>query len=271
VLWKTVTGDGQNASAPDTSMGWAAAIPEGIVAIHGDQGEGFALLAPDDGKVRWQRKFPNNDPSSCSLRNAAGGLYVVCQTPVIEEDDDGAMTITRLDPATGETRWNLRTTGTLDILGHAQGRLVLAGVDAECRALPLIDISSHVLSKVRLSRTQPAIADPYLAGGTVYFTLISGTVRAFSPQTGKLRWESRSTVEQPSPPTASATHVYPASPTGRLAAIDARDGKVEATLPSRDDGISDGAATAPAPVLVGDALYVPYGVRSVYTVDVRTL
>jgi hypothetical protein len=70
---------------------------------------------------------------------------------------------------------------------------------------------------------------------------------------------------------ASATHLYLASPSGRLAALDLRTGRVTATLQGRDDGgTADAGAGAPL-TLVGDALYVPYGVRSVYSVDVRAL
>ena len=53
--------------------------------------------------------------------------------------------------------------------------------------------------------------------------------------------------------------------------LDLRTGRVTATLQGRDDGgTADAAAGAPL-TLVGDALYVPYGVRSVYSVDVRAL
>lgn len=59
------------------------------------------------------------------------------------------------------------------------------------------------------------------------------------------------------------------SPGGRLAALDRATGKVEGTLPGRDDASSSGFLIAGAPlVLVGDALHVPYGARSVYSVDV---
>ncbi|MFI6852925.1 PQQ-binding-like beta-propeller repeat protein [Streptomyces sp. NPDC050416] len=78
-------------------------------------------------------------------------------------------------------------------------------------------------------------------------------------------------MERPGPPAASATHVYVASPSGRVAALDAVTGKVEGTRSGRDDGgRTDNASGAPL-TLVGDALYVPYGERSVYTVDVRDL
>ncbi|BCL20429.1 hypothetical protein ACPCBX_14300 [Streptomyces tuirus] len=57
-------------------------------------------------------------------------------------------------------------------------------------------------------------------------------------------------------------------------ALNTRSGKVEDTRDGRDDGgrvdsllVTSGARF----LLVGDALYIPYGVRSVYTVDVRDL
>ncbi|MFE5922612.1 PQQ-binding-like beta-propeller repeat protein [Streptomyces sp. NPDC056468] len=65
---------------------------------------------------------------------------------------------------------------------------------------------------------------PVLLRGTLYFTLPSGGVRAVAPRTGRQLWESNSTVEHSGPPTASATHLYLASPNGRLAALDVRTG-----------------------------------------------
>ncbi|WP_435227862.1 PQQ-binding-like beta-propeller repeat protein [Streptomyces sp. Tue6028] len=123
-----------------------------------------------------------------------------------------------------------------------------------------------------LARPQPAGAAVHLARGTVYFTLGNGSVRAVSPRTGRQTWESNSSVEFPGPPLASATHVYVASPNGRLAALDRRTGRVDATRPGRNDAGPTGMADSGAPLLlVGDALYVPYGTRCVYSVDVRRL
>jgi outer membrane protein assembly factor BamB len=125
-----------------------------------------------------------------------------------------------------------------------------------------------------LAKPRPEGSRAYLARGTVYFTSSSGGVRAVAPLTGRTLWESNSTLERQGPPTASATHVYFASPSGRLAALNAHSGKVEDTRDGRDDGgrvDSMLVTTGAPPLLVGDALYVPYGVRSVYTVDVRDL
>lgn len=146
-------------------------------------------------------------------------------------------------------------------------------LDAE-RALTLIDASSHVLTVRRLAQPRPEDADTYLVRGTVYVTRASGGVRAVSPRTGRTPWESNSSVEQQGPPAASATHVYLASPSGRLAALNASTGRIEGTRSGRDGGgransmfVTEGAPL----VLVGDALYVPCGVRSVSTVDVGDL
>ncbi|WP_338778937.1 hypothetical protein [Streptomyces sp. DG1A-41] len=61
---------------------------------------------------------------------------------------------------------------------------------------------------------------------------------------------------------------------GRLAALNASTGRIEGTRSGRDGGgransmfVTEGAPL----VLVGDALYVPCGVRSVSTVDVGDL
>ncbi|OXS33078.1 protein kinase domain-containing protein [Streptomyces sp. XY006] len=271
VLWRTPTGTGESASVPDSTQGAAVAVPEGVVTFYGDQGDQYALLDADTGEVRW--KQPKPDLMDCLLHSVAGQAYLVCATPT-DEGMTGRTTVTRIDPATGKSRWTVEVEGTAYLLGRHDGRLVLADTVDTDRPLTLIDVSSHVLTVRRLAQPRPADAGAHLVRGTLYFTRASGGVRAVSPDTGRTLWEANSSVEQPGPPAASATHVYLASPSGRLAALNARTGKPEGTRPGRDDGgrvdsmfVTGGAR----PVLVGDALYVPYGIRSVYTVDTHAL
>jgi serine/threonine protein kinase/outer membrane protein assembly factor BamB len=271
VLWRTPTGSGEMAATPDSTQGAATAVPEGVVTWFGAQGDQYALLDARTGDVRW--KQPRPDSPDCLLHSAAGRAYLVCAAAQ-DEGKTGRTTVSQIDPATGKARWTVEVEGTAHVLGQHDGRLVLAGALDRDRALTLIDASSHQLTVRRLAQPRPEEADAYLVRGTVYFTWASGGVRAVSPRTGRTLWESNSSVEQPGPPAASATHVYLASPSGRLAALNARTGKIDGTRSGRDDGGRAGSifATAGAPlVLVGDALYVPYGVRSVYTVDVRDL
>ncbi|EFL32124.1 serine/threonine protein kinase [Streptomyces viridochromogenes DSM 40736] len=272
VLWRTPTGSGFMATAPDSAQGASTAVPEGVVTFYGPQGDEYALLDAETGEARWKRPKPDGR-GDCLLRTAADRAYLVCATSP-EDRKAARTTVSQLDPATGKARWEVEIKGAADVLGQHDGRLVLADAFTTGGGLTLIDVSSHVLTVRRLAQPRPEDANVYLVRGTLYFTRSSGGVRAVSPRTGRTLWESNSTVEQQGPPAASATHVYFASPSGRLAALDAGTGKVEDTWPGRDDGgrVDSALVTSGAPpVLVGDALYVPYGVRSVYTVDVRDL
>jgi outer membrane protein assembly factor BamB len=271
VLWRTDTGAGETATAPDSAQGAATAVPEGVVTFYGAQSDQYALLDAETGDVRWRR--PKPDVPDCELLSAARRAYLVCATAQ-EEGKTGRSTVSQIDPATGKARWTVEVDGSAQVLGQHDGRLVLADTLDTNRELTLIDVSSHVLTVRRLAQPRPDDADVYLVRGTVYFTRASGGVRAVSLRTGRTLWESNSSLEHQGPPTASTTHVYFASPSGRLAALNVHTGKVEGTRSGRDDGgrIGSSFVTAGAPlVLVGDALYVPYGVRSVYTVNVRDL
>ncbi|MGW4166284.1 serine/threonine-protein kinase [Streptomyces chartreusis] len=270
VIWKTVTGDGQEATEPNSDQGFSVAVPEGVVAVYGARGQQYALLDADTGKVRWKRPLPDPDAQMCLLRSAARHAYLVCQKWT--DDAVSSTSFAQLDPATGRPRWTVTVDKDQDIVGQADGRLVVLGTTGTRRTITLVNAASHVVTTVRLSEPQPETSTPTLLNGTLYVTFPSGSVRAVAPDSGRRLWESNSTVESAGRPTASATHLYLASPSGRLAALNVRTGTVEATLQGRDDGgTADSSAPGAPPTLVGDALYVPYGIRSVYTVDVHTL
>ncbi|WP_217206305.1 PQQ-binding-like beta-propeller repeat protein [Streptomyces sp. AC550_RSS872] len=271
VIWKTVTGEGDGASEPNAEEGFSTAVPEGVITVQGAQGQQYTLLDPADGKVRWKRPMPDTDTQTCLLRTAARNAYLVCQRWG-EEGHASSTSVAQLDPATGRPRWTVRVKGEQDIVGQADGRLVVLNTTGVRRTLTLIHAASHVMTTVRLSQPQPEGTTPTLLGDRLYVTSHSGGVRAVDPGSGRQLWESNSTVESPGRPIATASHLYVASPSGRLAALNLRTGTVEATLQGRDDGgTADFSDVGAPPTLVGDALYVPYGTRSVYTVDIRTL
>ncbi|MBL1105032.1 PQQ-binding-like beta-propeller repeat protein [Streptomyces sp. 5-8] len=269
-IWRTVVADDVDGMGPD--INGAVTVPAGVVTTYGNASDSYALLDATDGGVRWHHKLPTGADPDCQLSGAAGQVYLVCHT----SDGNGEhphTTAAQLDPATGKARWRITAVGQLYLFGQTRGHLVF-GADplmSRLTGLTLVDASSHVLTTVRLSAPRTA-SGVHLVRGTLYLTLTSGSVHAIDPRTGRELWQSNSTVEQPGPPTASATRLYLASPTGRLAALDLRTGRVTGTLPGRDDSDSAGAPdNAAAPVLSGDALYVPYGMRAVYSVDVRSL
>lgn len=271
-LWRAPTGSGEMASVPDSTQGAATSVSEGVVTFYGSQGDRYALLDAGTGKVRWRQPKPDTR-GDCVLESAADRVYLIC-TATTDDEESAESTVSEIAPATGRPRWTVEAEGGLQMLGRQGGHLVFADGRSTARGLTLIDVSSHELTVRRLAKPRPEASRAFLVRGTVYFTRSSGGVRAVSPGTGRTLWESNSTLERPGPPTASATHVYFASPSGRLAALNARSGKVEDTRDGRDDGgrVDSMLVTSGAPpLLVGDALYVPYGVRSVYTVDVRDL
>ncbi|GAA3071780.1 protein kinase domain-containing protein [Streptomyces glomeratus] len=267
VLWRTPTGDG-DAIAPDPDHGGAAAVPEGVLAVLGSGGTySYGLLDADRGAVRWRHPMPRGH-GACGVGAAGGRSYLLCWS------EAGRTRISLLDPATGAARWTATAEGTLFLLGQDRGRLILAEEDmgTTYRTITTLDPDTHRVVRVPLARPQPAQAAVRLSAGALYFTLGNGSVRSVDPRTGRQDWENNSTLENPGPPLASGTRVYVASPNGRLAALDRHTGKVLATRPGRSDGGNVDATAGSAPlVLSGDALYVPYGFRSVYSVDVRHL
>jgi outer membrane protein assembly factor BamB len=269
VIWKTVTADGEHGAEPSSDQGASAAIPAGVISVYGNSGSQLALLDADDGKVRWKRPLPNPNQYLSLLHGVDGKAYLL--TGEYTSDEIQNTTVAQLDPATGKPRWTVTVKGSMNIVGAHDGRLVLMKTTGAHRTLTLINTATHVVTTVKLSKSQPEAATPTLVGGTLYFTLTNGSIRAVDPATGRQAWQGDSGVEQSGPPTVSRTHLYVASPSGRLAALNRSTGKVDGTLPGPDDGAVEGPPTGAPLTLVGDALYVPYGLRSVYTVDVRTL
>ncbi|MFJ5773365.1 protein kinase [Streptomyces sp. NPDC093094] len=270
VNWTTVTGEGEWAIAPQAAN--TAVVPEGVLTLYGDDAGQYALVDADDGEVRWKRRGPATD---YTLEAAAGAPYLFVQHDW-DKGDAARTEVVRLDPATGEARWKTDVEGRIRLLGESGGGLVLAHEDdqgGQEPVLTLLDPGTRAVTSTRLSPAPPDGYRVHVAGGTVYLTWSSGTVRAFSPHTGRRLWENNSTVEHPGPPAVSARHVYVASSSGRMASMDIRTGEVEATRPGYDDAVTEMGFlfTGAAPLLVGDALYVPYGARSVYTVDVNEL
>ncbi|MFE9097653.1 PQQ-binding-like beta-propeller repeat protein [Streptomyces sp. NPDC007264] len=266
VLWTTRTGDGDAPSAPDPDQGGSAVVPEGVLTLMGTEGNEYGLLDAGNGAVRWRHRLPVDH--SCTVAAAGGRPYLRC------ESSGGTTRVSQIDPATGTTRWSVKAGGSLSLLGQAHGRLVLAGPDSDTayRTITTVDTVTHRLIRVPLTRPQPASAVVRLTGGTLYFALTNGSIRSIDPRTGRQNWAGDSGVELPGPPVASAARVYVASPTGRLAALDRRTGKVEGSRAGRSDGGDSYTATQGAAVLLtGNALYVPYGARSVYSVDARHL
>ncbi|QDQ11559.1 protein kinase domain-containing protein [Streptomyces spectabilis] len=268
-LWRRAPLWGQEvASGPNSEreLGDVAVVQDGLLARYGAKADRYALLADrTGGEPRWQRPLP--DPDSCGVDAADGHGYLLCLS-------EKETRLSRLDPDTGEPSWTTRLPGALLFLGQADGRLVFGQniQDGAHRTLVTVDVASggHTVRSVPLSHRQPGAASVTLSDGTVYYTLWNGRVSAVDPRSGRQLWSTDSEVENPGPPLAGETHVFLASPSGRLGALYRHTGAVDWSRPARSADVLSSADTPGAPLtLVGDALYVPYGIRSVYSVDVR--
>ncbi|MER7174137.1 protein kinase domain-containing protein [Streptomyces mesophilus] len=122
---------------------------------------------------------------------------------------------------------------------------------------------------VPIDPPQPADALPQLTGQGLYFSLPNGTINAFAPDTGRRLWQGDTRLDLPGPVETSATHVYAASPGGRVSALNLADGSFTWSRSAPADAGAPTAATGPRPVRLGDALYIPYGTRAVFSIDVN--
>ncbi|MFD0419931.1 serine/threonine-protein kinase [Streptomyces sp. NPDC127108] len=265
-LWTTATQHGEDAEAPvpDAEHGGAVWTDKGVLTALGVKGDDYALLRNDTGKPRWRDKLPS---VHCRVRGAEGHGYLLCA------DSARRTRVSRLDLATGKPDWTVTVPyGGLELLGQASGRLVFRRdeVDGTPRTISVLDLATRRVRTLPLAPRSPD-ATPTVTGGTLYFTYRNGNISAIDPRTGRERWSVNSVVEAPGPPLESGTHVYLASVSGRVAALDRRTGEEKWSLPARGTGagMTVAAEAGARLTLVGDALYVPYDVRAVYSVDVR--
>lgn len=269
VLWRRAYLEGLDGQSPPNSeleLGDVAVVKGGLLARYGAKADRYALLADRaKGKPRWQRPLPV--PDSCGINAAGGHGYLICLS-------EKETRLSRLDPDTGKPSWTARLPGALLFLGQADGRLVFAEniQEATHRTVVTVDVASggHTVRSVPLSHRQPGASSITLSDGTVYYTLWNGRVSAVDPRSGRQLWSGDSEVENPGPPLAGEHHVFLASPSGRLGALERSTGKVDWSRPARSTDVLSSSDSPGAPLtLVGDALYVPYGIRSVYSLDIR--
>ncbi|GGV44593.1 protein kinase domain-containing protein [Streptomyces spectabilis] len=273
VLWTHPTERGPNAQPPDPDpdvSGHAAYTDDGILTVDGAAGTSYALLRESDGEPRWKRPLPErpDEDATCQVAMAAGDGYLLCYA----DSKRGDVTrVHRVAPSDGGLSWTVTLDGQQELVGRSADRLVFVSSDLEEKGTGILTVDVDTRSPDPLPLPlEPPASEVTLSRGTLYFTRQGGGVRAVDPLRSRLKWESDSGVEFPGPPLVSEEYVFVASPGGRLAALDPRTGDVRWTRPGSEiAGGVLGVVSGVPPTLVGDALYVPYGIRSVYSVDVR--
>lgn len=214
-----------------------ALVLSGEVVLTSDTGREVTARSARTGAERWTFQLPAG--YYCSFTTAGAGLYAQC-TPI----EDGAETarILVVDRSDGAVR-SLKAPVNSGILGALDGRLLLL----ESTEQNLTYSRILLVDPETGARTTTKLADDYgenvtLADDTMWFTTSNGQVTAVSARTGKVRWQTGTSLEQPGDARYDprARTLYVASASGRVAALDGRKGTVLwETLP-RTEWVSSG-------------------------------
>lgn len=207
------------------------------------------------------------------LHDFGGRPYAEC-SPYEENSDDTLFYA--FDPADGTTRRLTTLKGSVTHVGTLDGRLVFARWsedddtslgDTAYTGLVLVDPDTGAAETRKLAQDQRG--ELSLAHGTLFFVTSSGQVTSVSPRTGKLLWQTRTTLEQPGEPVADqqGRTVYLASASGRVAALDVAGGTLLWESYPRADHLGNGGWPSAEVFLNGGAPVVSTPDGTVFSVD----
>ncbi|MFC8143098.1 PQQ-binding-like beta-propeller repeat protein [Streptomyces paradoxus] len=235
------------------------------------------------GRNTWTRLVDPTGPESLSsdagsiIGTGSGRVFAYQVDERQMADGAGPLftyTVSALAAGTGKVLWRTETADgqTASAPDGVQGGAVavpegvITSYGAQGEQYALLDAGT---GEVRWKRPEPQGAENCrLRAVTDRAYLICTTGRWEGDTAGTTVSE---TVEQQGPPAASATHVHFASPSGPGRRPE-RLHRQDRGHPRRPGRHRRGRQHLRCPLtLVGDALDVPYGDRSVYTLDVRTL
>jgi outer membrane protein assembly factor BamB len=246
------------------------ALSAGLVITPASGRTTVSARSPRTGEERWTARIPKD--RYCSFLQGGAEVYALCDGSMDEEAPSDTLMLWALDPADGsERRLTLPGHG---LLGFLDGRLVMAQWTSEDEATAEAPTYDRVLlvdpdtgARTTVKFTEEYEGEPTLSGGLLWFVSDGGVVTAVSPLTGEQRWRARTSLEQPGEATydVRTETVYLASGSGRVAALDGRDGQVRwETLP-RSGGSS--GMVAPRVLLYDGALVVTTGNGTVFSLD----
>ncbi|MGC0332472.1 outer membrane protein assembly factor BamB [Streptomyces sp. SAI-170] len=239
------------------------------LAITSGGGTAVTARSPRTGAERWTAKMPKGD--YCSFLPDGAEVYAQCMGDMEASDDS---VLLALDPDDGSQR-RLTVPSGSGVLGLLDGKLLLlqsgptdeSSLDAPLyERVVLIDPATGTRTTAKLAKGYDG--EPTLSGGLLWFVSESGVVTAVSPRTGEQEWQARTSLEEPGEPTYDPrTHtLYLASGTGRVAALDGRDGSLLwETLPR--PGVTSSGMTGPGVLLYKGALVVATGDGTVFSLD----
>ncbi|MFE4633746.1 serine/threonine-protein kinase [Streptomyces sp. NPDC056773] len=274
----------------------------GLVFVVGQGSELVQALDASTGAERWRRNLPGGSqvvPAGANVVIAAvnGTLTAVDATtgsprwtkplgrvgsvwwggpeesgrPVMygaTPTADGKSTqLSSVDPASGTVRWQIRTAGSLRLVGVAGSGMYLLDSDAEGKtsAVVRVDLGTHSVTRVRLLTPLYESQGTVGPDGVVYVFGAPGALAAVGAT--KEEWRVETGLAGASRPVFADGHVLLTAPDGRLLAFDAAGGKpVGQTKPRMGTGNNTFAASLPAPVVGDGRVYASAPDGSVFAV-----
>ncbi|MEU6146717.1 serine/threonine-protein kinase [Streptomyces sp. NPDC047081] len=244
-----------------------ALVMSGDVVLTADSG-GRTVTArnPRTGAARWTLELPARN--YCTFLSAGSGLYAQCYPVQASAKNSTLLEVNRADGKVAARQQVPFESGMLGLVdGHPA--LVLAQdenssvslEDSTFGRILVTDPTTGGQVTTKLAKTYAGSAT--LAAGTLWITGSNGLVTAVSPLTGKELWHTRTSVENSGSPTydSRTRTLYLASPSGRVAALDTREGTLLWQTAARTDAGSADDAASPKVLLYGGALTVmtPHG------------
>ncbi|GKQ37991.1 serine/threonine-protein kinase [Streptomyces sp. A012304] len=197
----------------------------GDLVLTPDSGASITARSPRDGKKRWTATLPRNH--YCSFSEFGGRPYADCSS----YDEDGASVAFALDPADGRRKDLPPLPSHADPVGELGGRMIFAQWREESSSLEspytgVVSVDPDTGARRTTKFQQELRGTASLTHGMLCFAGSSGQVTCVSPTTGKVLWQTATTLEQPGEPIADpqGRTVFVASASGRVAALDARTG-----------------------------------------------
>ncbi|MDN3020766.1 serine/threonine-protein kinase [Streptomyces sp. S.PB5] len=222
------------------------------------------------GADRWTAELPSDD--YCQFTTAGTRLYAHC-FPDAESED---ALLLELDKRDGSVLRRLNTPHASSLLGAVDGRLVFVvggelgparPQDLTFGAVWLLDPDTGKGTATKLTRTYDGSVR--MAADTLWIAQANGKVAAVSPLTGKLLWQTGTSVEGSGQPTydGATQTVYVASISGRVAALDPNDGTLLWESGAQADRTAEGDSTRSMVLPYGGALVVSTPDGTVFSLD----
>ncbi|GGZ28873.1 serine/threonine protein kinase [Streptomyces nitrosporeus] len=226
-------------------------------------------LDPETGKARWRHTVPGHRMPGYAWYDEGSRLAYLR-----EDAADGATTlVTAIEARTGRTVWQRRLAGMLAPAGVSGGELVLTSVNDRAQTTELVryDPERRTVARVPLPfrMVVPAVV---VAGDTAWLMERGGTLLAVGVRPGAgpaERWRLETASGLTSAPVpGEGGRLYVSAADGRLLAVDAEHGTLLGqTRPRLREGKPAGAASLPAPVVVGRSVIGTAPDGSVFAVD----